>query len=229
MAALPQTVHATAPRALLVGATGLIGRSLLSLLLEGNAYARVTVLARSPRASTSSRLDWHAIDFDHLPSLFPAVDDVYVALGTTIAAAGSQAAFRHVDHDIVVSVARAARAAGAGRLGVVSALGADSRSRVFYNRVKGEMEEAVSGVGYRAVVIAQPSLLMGDRAALGQPVRRGEVVAARLLAPVTRLVPRAIRPIAAESVARALVHAVQSAAPGVRRLTSAQMQAYAPS
>ena len=229
MAALPQTVHATAPRALLVGATGLVGRSLLPLLLEGDAYARVTVLARSARASTSPRLDWHAVDFDRLPSLFPAVDDVYVALGTTIAAAGSQAAFRHVDHDIVVGVARAARAAGAQRLGVVSALGADPRSRVFYNRVKGEMEEAVSGLGYHAVVIAQPSLLVGDRAALGQPVRLGEVVAARLLAPVTRLVPRAIRPIAAASVARALVHAVQSAAPGVRRLTSAQMQAYAPS
>jgi uncharacterized protein YbjT (DUF2867 family) len=229
MAALSRSDDAVGRRALLVGATGLVGRALLRLLLEGDAYARVTVLARSARAgaSPSPKLDWRTVDFDRLPAHFPHVDDVYVALGTTIAVAGSEAAFRHVDHDIVVAVAQAGRAAGAERLGVVSALGADARSRVFYNRVKGDMELAVARLGYRSVVIAQPSLLMGDRAALGQPLRRGEVLAARILAPVMGLVPKAIRPIAASTVARALVDAVTSAPPGVQRLPSARMQAHA--
>jgi len=187
------------------------------------------VLARSAaRANAPARkLDWRVVDFDRLPEPLPTADDVYIALGTTIAVAGSQAAFRRVDHDLVVAVARAARASGAERLAVVSALGADAGSRVFYNRVKGEMELAVAALGYRTVVIARPALLMGDRAVLGQPERRGEVLAARLLAPVMGLVPRVVRPIAATTVARALVQAVQAAPPGVQRLASAQMQAYA--
>ena len=116
-----------------------------------------------------------------LPAAFPPVDDVFITLGTTIKVAGSQAAFRQVDFAFVVNTARAARVAGATRLAVVSALGADAKSRVFYNRVKGEMEAAIAQLGYKSVVIAQPSLLLGDRAALGQPVRSSEVWAARLL------------------------------------------------
>src|SRR5690606_22896609 len=116
------------------------------------------------------------------------------------------------------------RDAGATRLAVVSALGADARSRVFYNRVKGEMQQAVQALGYDAVVIAQPSLLVGDRTALGQPVRPGERWAERLLRPVMGLVPRGIRPIRADTVARALRHALRTVPPGVHVLRSADMQ-----
>ncbi len=107
---------------------------------------------------------------------------------------------------------------------MVSALGADPSSRVFYNRVKGEMEAAVRALGYDTVAIARPSLLVGDRAALGQPVRRGEVWAARLLAPVMRLVPARVRPIQAAAVATALRAALADDAGGIRVLTSAAMQ-----
>lgn len=96
------------------------------------------------------------------------------SLGTTIKIAWSEAAFRRVDFDFVVNIARAARTAGATRLAVVSAVGADPTSRIFYNRVKGEMQVAVMQLGYESVVIAEPSLLLGDRAALGQ-VGRNEV------------------------------------------------------
>ena len=89
---------------------------------------------------------------------------MFITLGTTIKVAGSQAAFRQVDFAFVVNTARAAKAAGATRLAVVSALGADTKSRVFYNRVKGEMEAAVAQLGYQSIVIAQPSMLLGDRA-----------------------------------------------------------------
>ena len=226
---MPKPSPPSRPAALLAGATGLIGRSLLPRLLDAEAYARVVVLARraAPPEAAAPGLDWRSVDFAQLPPALPAVDHAYIALGTTIRVAGSQEAFRAVDFDAVLAVARAARQAGATRLGVVSALGADTRSAVFYNRVKGEMETAVSDLGYDVVVIAQPSLLLGDRGALGQPERGGEQLAARLLGPVMGLVPRAVRPIAADTVAAALVDAVRNAEPGVQRLSSGRMQAHA--
>lgn len=213
-------------KALLAGATGLIGCTLLPLLHESPHYAHVDVLVR--RAPTAVQNDprtaFHVVDFAHLPTPFPAVDDVYIALGTTIKVAGSKAAFREVDFDFVMNTARAAHAAGACRLAVVSALGADAASAVFYNRVKGEMQSAIAALGFDSVVIAQPSLLLGDRAAIGQPTRNAEVLAARLLAPAMWLVPRSVRPIAATKVAAALVAATVETHLGVRVLSSSQMQ-----
>ncbi len=211
--------------ALLAGATGLIGRELLPLLLQGGRYAQVHVLLRRavPDLPRDGRLSLHTIDFNALPAL-PAVDDVIIALGTTIKVAGSQAAFRAVDFDAVVATARAAREAGARRLAVVSALGADAKSSVFYNRVKGEMQAAIAQLGYESVVIAQPSLLVGDREALGQPARSGEVWATRLLRPFMGLVPASVRPIEARTVARALLCATLEATPGVSVLPSARLQ-----
>ncbi len=215
--------------ALLAGATGLIGRALLPLLLASNRCGAVHVLLRraTPGLPTDPKLTPHVVDFAHLPEAFPAVDDVFIALGTTIKAAGSEATFRHVDFDFVVNTARAARAAGATRLAVVSALGADAGSRVFYNRVKGEMQAAVSALGYESVVLAQPSLLLGDRAALGQPTRAVEVWASRLLAPVMGLIPKGVRPIEASTVAKAMLTANLSGTRGVHILGSGAMQASA--
>jgi uncharacterized protein YbjT (DUF2867 family) len=218
-----------APRtALLAGATGLVGRSLLASLLARDDYGTVHVLVRrtSPHVGAAPRLKIHEVDFARLPSPFPAVDDVFIALGTTINVAGSQAAFRQVDFDFVVNVALAARTAGATRLGVVSALGADPKSRIFYSRVKGEMEVAIMHLGYESVVIAQPSMLLGDRAALGQPARPGEIWAARLTGPLGWLLPKDTRPIAADAVASALYAAVRDATPGVRVLKSGTMREY---
>jgi uncharacterized protein YbjT (DUF2867 family) len=218
--------QASTPRiALLAGATGLVGRELVRRLLVDPAYARVHALVRRATTglATDARLVIHALDFARLGSV-PKADDVYIALGTTIKVAGSQEAFRQVDHDFVVATARAARAAGARRLAVVSALGADAGSRIFYNRVKGEMQDAVAQLGYESVTIAQPSMLVGDRAALGQPVRAGEVWADRLLSPLKALVPRSVRPIAAGDVAAALIAATLEGRPGLRMLSSAQMQ-----
>lgn len=210
---------------LLAGATGLIGSALLPLLQASPSYARTHVLARraSVGAAADARTTFHVVDFAQLPEL-PAVDDCYIALGTTIQNAGSQAAFRTVDFDYVVNTARAARAAGATRLAVVSALGAEPCAATFYNRVKGEMQAAVGALGFESVVIAQPSLLLGNRAALGQPTRNVEVWAARLLTPAMWLVPRAVRPIAAVKVAASLLAATLDARPGVRVLSSSQMQ-----
>jgi uncharacterized protein YbjT (DUF2867 family) len=211
-------VIATPRTALLAGATGLVGRALLPMLLASQHYRSVHVLLRRPARDikANAKLKVHQVDFARLPAAFPTVDDVFVALGTTIKVAGSEAAFRQVDFEFVVNTARAARAAGATRLAVVSALGADAKSRVFYNRVKGEMQAAIAQLGYESIVIAQPSLLLGDRAALGQPARSGEIWAARLLGPLGWIVPKAVRPIPAGAVASALLAAILDLKPGSR-------------
>jgi len=220
-------VAATPRTALLAGATGLVGRALLPMLLASERYRSVHVLLRRtpPDMKASAKLTIHEVDFAGLPAAFPTVDDVFIALGTTIKVAGSEAAFRQVDLDFVVNLARAAKAAGATRLAVVSALGADAKSRVFYSRVKGEMQVAIAQLGYESVVIAQPSLLLGDRVALGQPARSGEIWAARLLGPLGWIVPKGVRPIPARTVASALLAAILDAKPGVRVLKSGAMQA----
>jgi uncharacterized protein YbjT (DUF2867 family) len=220
-------VVATLRTALLAGATGLVGRALLPMLLAGKQYRSVHVLLRraAPDIKANAKLKIHQVDFARLPAAFPTVDDVFIALGTTIKVAGSEAAFRQVDFDFVVNTARAAKAAGATRLAVVSALGADAKSRVFYNRVKGEMQAAIAQLGYESVVIAQPSMLLGDRAALGQPARSGEIWVARLLGPLGWIVPKGVRPIQARAVASALLAAILDAKPGVRVLKSGAMQA----
>jgi uncharacterized protein YbjT (DUF2867 family) len=208
---------------ILAGATGLVGRELLRQLLADASVGAVHAVGRRPPATIHPKLVPHVVDLAALPSL-PAADEVYLALGTTIAVAGSQAAFRAVDYDANLAVARAAHAAGARRLGLVSAMGADARSRFFYNRVKGETEDAVAKLGYASVVIARPSLLLGDREALGQPARSMEALATRFSRPFAWIVPRAVRPIAAADVAAALVAATARGEPGVKVLASGDMQ-----
>lgn len=189
--------------ALVVGATGLVGRAVLDLLASDARYSLVHNLARREQP-LRPKVETHVVDFDQLTAV-PAVDDVYCCLGTTIKVAGSQEAFRKVDHDYVLAVARLAREAGATRFLLVSSLGADARSGVFYNRVKGEIEAAVAALRFPELTIARPSMLDGDRAATGQPKRAGEGIALRLLRPVSGLIPAQWRPIHAETVARALV------------------------
>ena len=220
-------------RLLLAGATGLVGRAVLQSLGERAAAGAPrgpvwALLRRPPDAALEGALaqaDGHVLIAASLgpPLRLPPVDDALIALGTTIAVAGTHEAFRAVDLDAVVAVARAAHAAGAQRLAVVSALGASTGSEVFYNRVKGQMEEAVSALGYDTLVIGRPSLLAGDRASLGQRARPGERWALRLLKPVQGLLPPSVRPIEARAVARALIGALDEGQPGRQVLTSADL------
>jgi uncharacterized protein YbjT (DUF2867 family) len=212
--------------AAVAGASGLVGRALVDALLADSSVGSVHVLVRTARSDWRQRngLTQHVIDYASGLQPLPAVDDAYCCLGTTIKAAGSQQAFRAVDFDAALGFARAAHAAGATRFGLVSALGADSKSRVFYNRVKGDAEHAIAALGFESMVIARPSLLLGDRAALGQPTRPGERIAAALSAPLGWLLPRSVRPIEATTVARALVRSVQRGEPGLFALSSGVLQ-----
>lgn len=208
-AATAAAAVAVAGRTVLVaGASGLVGREILQGLLADDSVVAVHSVGRRELQLTHPKLTQHRVDFSKALPMLPSVGEAFVALGTTIKVAGSQQAFRAVDHDAVIAVAQAARTAGAKRLGVVSAMGADKRSRVFYNRVKGETEDALSSMGFETLVIARPSFLAGDRESLGQPLRGGEKLAmnvSRLLSP---LIPDNYKSIAAADVAAALLGSV---------------------
>ena len=138
----------------------------------------------------------------------PQVDEVYLALGTTIKVAGSQPAFRAVDYEANLAVAKAALASGAKRLGLVSAMGADTKSTLFYSRVKGELETALGDLGYEGLVIARPSMLAGDRGLVGQPERGGEKLALQVTRLLRPLIPANYRSVQASDVARTLLREV---------------------
>lgn len=214
-AALPRSV-------LIAGASGLVGRHILQGLLADDSITAVHSFGRRELQLQHPKLTRHRVDFKALPAL-PRVGEAYIALGTTIKVAGSQAAFRTVDLDAVVAFARAAKAAGATRLGVVSAMGANAHSRIFYNRVKGEMEQALSALGFGTLVIARPSFLAGDRESLGQPVRGGEKLALKLSKLLAPVIPDQYKSIDAQKVARALLAAVRTSQ-GRRVLLSGEMQ-----
>lgn len=186
--------------ALLVGATGLIGSFLLQRLLDSTRYSRVVVWARRDIGKVHPKLKVELVDFGRIEDRQVEAEDVFCCLGTTIKQAGSQQAFRRVDHDYPVALARAAAKGGAKRLLVVSALGADSASRVFYNRVKGDMEAAVRAAGVSGTYIFRPSLLSGPRA----EGRLGEKVGLVVGAILGRLLGK-YRPIHADLVAAAMV------------------------
>ncbi len=194
-------------RALVVGATGLVGEQLVSELLSDPHSECVQVLVRRPYARQHERLHERVIDFDKLSELeLQAVDRVYCCLGTTLSEAGSREAFRRVDYDYPLQIAELAKKGGITGYSLVSALGADPRSRLFYNRVKGQVEQGLGQLAFPSLHIFRPSLLLGQR----NQKRRGEaaaqvgarVVQGALVGPL-----RKYRAIEAATVAKAMVRA----------------------
>jgi uncharacterized protein YbjT (DUF2867 family) len=192
---------------IIAGATGLVGNEILRGLLADPGVTAVHSLARREATVQHPKLTTHIVDFAALPTLPPA-DEVYLALGTTIKVAGSQAAFRAVDYAANLAVATAALAAGARRAGLVSAMEANVNSMLFYGRVKGELENALAQLAFEGLIIARPSLLVGSRGAVGQPNRRGEGMGLVLGNALGFLIPANYRPVEATAVARALLSSV---------------------
>ena len=198
-------------RALVAGPTGLVGRALVQRLLDDPDVIEVVAVTRRPLALPHPKLTEAVVDFDHLQDLAaPAVDDFYCCLGTTIKQAGSQEAFRTVDLVYPVTLAHIALAAGATRCFVVSAMGANPASHVFYSRVKGELEAELARLPFRTVVALRPSLLDGER----REFRAGERAALAVMKPLRALVPARYRAIPAATVAKALVAASHATAEG---------------
>jgi len=159
--------------ALVIGATGLVGEETLKQLLKSAQYAKVIALTRKPVGFTDARLENPVVDFDK-PRQYSSIkaDDVYCAMGTTIGKAGSQAAFRKVDFEIPLQIAKQALGNGASEFILVSSLGADAKSAVFYSRTKGELEQALIKLKYKTLLIFRPSILLGDR----KEMRTGEAI-----------------------------------------------------
>jgi len=203
--------------ALLAGATGLVGSALLPLLLASGRYAKVIVVGRRPVAVQHPKLVQVVIGLDQLESerLRLIADDVFCCLGTTIGQAGSKEAFYKVDFLYVVQLAALTAANFAAQFLVVSALGADAESRFYYNRVKGEMETAVRQTPFRAIHILQPSLLLGERTSPRLGERLGAALL-RLARPLLRGGWRKYRPVAAATVAQAMLRAAEDDGSGIR-------------
>lgn len=222
--------EAGATRVLLAGATGLVGAQALRQLLADPAVGEVRALVR--RAVTPAQLlgDGHErqpgldklricqANFDRIEAHADwfAVDWVFCGLGTTIKQAGSQAAFRQVDFDYPLQIAQLAKAQGARRFMLVSALGANARSKVFYSRVKGELEEAIKGLAFEHTSVAQPSFLVGERS---QP-RLGEGLALKL----GFLMPPRYKPVAAAQVAGGLLASSRKGVPGWHVLSNVALR-----
>jgi uncharacterized protein YbjT (DUF2867 family) len=204
----------------ILGASGLVGRALITSLLAEPAYAEIHLLVRRPLADLPAdpRLQQHPFDpntpddWQHLLR----VDTVFCCLGTTIKIAGSQAAFRAVDHELVLTAAKRAKQMGAQHFLVISALGANAQSRVFYNRIKGEMEADLQALQLPRLSIFRPSLLAGARS----EIRLGEKLGLLL----GSWLPLPWRPIHDHVVAHAMCWASRTQHETVRVFSSADMQ-----
>jgi uncharacterized protein YbjT (DUF2867 family) len=210
------------------GGSGLVGHELLRLLLRVDDYSRVHALSRRPLSLEHARLANRIVSFDRLGEQLKgfACQDAYCCLGTTLRQAGSPAAFRAVDLEVVQAFAGAARAAGAQRLVLVSSVGADPGAKNFYLRVKGEAEQALGGLGFASLDILQPGLLLGTRREL-RPLELFARVIMPILNPlfVGPLAP--YRAIPARDVALAMLGSARSGRRGIHVYASEALRALA--
>jgi len=210
--------------ALLFGATGLVGGHCLDLLLADEIYGKVITIGRRNIDRDHPKLEHHSIDFERLIDYvdYIAAEDVFCCLGTTIKKAGSQEAFRKVDFTYPHELAKIAKSNGAEQFLLVSSIGADAKSSIFYNRVKGELEEAIRRIPFDAFQIFRPSLLLGER----EETRLGEQVAEKVLGTLSFLFigPLAkYKPIHASTVAAAMVRIAKAQPRGVNIYESSKI------
>lgn len=202
---------------LLVGSTGLVGREVLALALAHPGIDEVVAPVRRVTVAHPKLLA-PVVDFDALPTdaAWWWVDAVICTLGTTMRVAGSREAFRRVDHDYPLAVAKLARSRQCPSFVLNSALGADPDSRFFYNRVKGELERDLGELGFDSLSLVRPGLIGGRRT----EHRGGERAAMLVLGALGPVLPRAWRINPAERIAQALIESALSPTPGTHIVSS---------
>ncbi len=188
--------------AIVLGATGLIGKKVTEHLLKNDTYSTVIILVRKPLNINHPKLKQHIFNYDAIDNTLLKGDDLFCCLGTTIKTAGSKEAFRKVDLDYVVNVAKASKGNGINHFAVISAMGANKNSTVFYNQIKGEMEESIKAIGFNSTYIIRPSLLLGDR----KEFRFGELIGKFFMITLSFLIPKKYRAIYDVQVAIAMIH-----------------------
>ncbi len=205
---------------LLVGATGLVGRNVLAQALADPRVGAVVAPTRR-ELSAHPKLSNPQVDFDRLPqdADWWQVDAVICALGTTMRAAGSEVAFRRVDRDYPLAAAELAHAHGTPTYVLNSAMGADASSRFFYNRVKGELEQALAGEGFESLTFVRPGVIGGHR----DEFRLGERMMVMGLTLTGPMLPKRWRLNPASRIASALLEAAIHPKTGVHVVTSDRM------
>jgi len=201
--------------ATLIGATGLVGGELLSLLLDDNYFRKVRILVRRPITMNHPKLERKLVDFSDADSLLVGLDEsdvVFCTIGTTMKkVGGNKEVYRKIDYDIPVNIARYCKIMNCKNYIVVSAVGADSGSRNFYLKLKGEVEDILKKVGIESTYIMRPSMLLGKR----NEFRFGERIAIPLIKKIAFLLPSKYKPIEARDVARAMLAAAKRHEKGV--------------
>ena len=191
--------------AVVIGASGLIGKSLVKKLLEDNRYNSVRVFVRRSINISNSKLEEHIVDFDKITDWKNEItgDELYSAMGTTIKKAGSKEAQYRIDVTYQYEFVKAAAENGVSSYFLVSSSGANAESKLFYMKIKGELEEKVKLLPFNKIRIFRPSLLLGER----DEKRFGEKATERLLKIVVPLFTflKNQRPIEGEKVARAMI------------------------
>jgi uncharacterized protein YbjT (DUF2867 family) len=210
--------------ALLVGSTGLIGAHLLELLLKDDRYGKVIAISRKPLPTRHAKLDNVVIDFNRLSEYADRlkVDDIFCCLGTTMKVAGSQAAFRKVDFEYPLEIAKIAKQKGAKQYLIVTALGANKKSSFYYNRIKGEVEDAIRDQAFESYHIFRPSFLKGNRT----ESRAGEEAANSFFKIFGFLVPKKFKAIDSVKVARAMLVKAKEEKPGMFVHESGSLQVF---
>lgn len=211
--------------AVIAGATGLIGKELVNQLLNSPRYAQVVALTRRPWRKEHPKFVNVVTDFKDLDKALAQyrIDDVFCCLGTTIAKAGSKDKFAEVDLTYPLALAKATLALGAKQYMLVTALGADKSSSIFYNRVKGQVEEAIRAEPFSAVHIFRPSLLLGSR----EEKRAGEEAAKVVYKYLGFLIPKKYKGIEGRTVAKAMQEMAAREQHGVFVHESKEMQQFA--
>lgn len=206
---------------LCIGSTGLVGSHVLNLALKDPRVSKVTVLSRREVSQDDPKLNVEIVDFDHLPSeaSWWKADAVICTLGTTIKVAGSKEAFRRVDLEYPLQVAKIARDHGTGTYVLNSAMGADSHSNFFYNQVKGELEDRLSSMNFKSLTLVRPGLIGGERT----DVRLGEEMAKSIMKVLEPILPKSLRINQPAQIAKAILEAALAQEKGVKIISSKEL------